>query len=131
MSFHGYQHGPMLINTLATGYPANVIVESVLKPLSVRVSWQAVEDADRYTVTFRKETDRYQKGYCKYEFHTAIVSVDATNASVAVGRKVKRHETTMLRAYTTYAITVVAENNQTGTSNSSYPISFTTPQTSK
>ena len=56
MSFHGYQHGPMLIihfNTLASGYPANVLVESVMNPLSIRVSWQAVEDADRYTVMRR------------------------------------------------------------------------------
>ena len=49
---------------------------------------------DIYTVTFRKEIDRFQKGHCKYMLHTAIVSVDATNATVAVGHNVKHNETT-------------------------------------
>ena len=113
--------------------PKGVVAEIVLKPLSVRVSWQAVEDADRYNVTFTKAKGRFQEGPCKDYSHTATLSVDTLNASIAVGQDVHGSETTMLRAYTTYFITVVAESTSDvlGTSDDCNHIILTTPQTSR
>ena len=92
--------------------PANVTAESVLNPLSVSVVWQAVEVANRYTVTFTKTTGDSQQGLCKSKQwpHTAVVIAVTPNASIAVGQDVGPDVTTMLRAFTTYTITVVAEN---------------------
>ena len=100
---------------------------------SVRVSWQTVDDADRYTVTFTKTTGNSQQGLCVFDNHRATVSVNApsTSASVGVGQMLDGDDTTMLRAYTTYSITVVAESDEAGSSEDSEPVTFTTPQTSK
>ena len=111
--------------------PKGVVAEIVLKPLSVRVSWQAVEDADRYNVTFTKAQGRFQEGPCKEDSHTATLSVDTLNASIAVGQDVHGSITTMLRAYTTYFITVVAESDVLGTSDDCNHIILTTPPTSR
>ena len=111
--------------------PKGVIAERVMNPLSVRVSWKAVEDADRYNVTFRKAQGRFQKGPCRDDSHTATLSVDRLNASIAVGQDVEGSVTTMLRAYTTYFITVVAESDVLGTSNDCNHITLTTPPTSR
>ena len=62
--------------------PKGVMAESVLKPLSVRVSWQAVKDADRYTVTFTKAMGSLQEGPCKSYSHTVTLSVDTASANV-------------------------------------------------
>ena len=100
---------------------------------SVRVSWQAVDDADRYNVTFTKTTANKQQGLCKAVNHIACVSVDVpnTSASIGVGQMLAGNDTTMLRAYTTYSITVVAESDVRGSSEDSEPVNVTTPQTSK
>ena len=111
--------------------PKAVIADIVMNPLSVRVSWQAVEDAGRYNVTFKKAQGLFQKGPCKDDSHTATLSVDTPNASIAVGQDVEGSVTTMLRAYTTYFITVVAESDVPGTSNDRNHIILTTPQTSR
>ena len=111
--------------------PKGVMAESVLKPLSVRVSWQAVKDADRYTVTFTKAIGSLQEGPCKSYSHTVTLSVDVTSANVSVGKDVGPNVTAMLRAYTTYFITVVAESDVLGTSDGCDHIILTTPQTSK
>ena len=74
-----------------------------------------------------------QQGLCAMGSHITHVSVDAhsTSASIDVGQKLAADDTTMLRAYTTYSITVVAESDVTGSSEHSEPITVTTPQTSK
>ena len=100
---------------------------------SVRVVWRTVDDADRYTVTFTKTTGNSQQGLCFFDIHRSSVSVDApsTSASIGVGQMLARIDTTMLRAYTTYSITVVAVNDVTGSSGDSVAITVTTAQTSK
>lgn len=104
-------------------------VENILKPLSVRVSWEVVEEAERYTITFTKAKGIYQEGLCQHGSHTASLSVDALNATIHVGSDVEFHVPTTLRAYTTYHITVVAESDKLCSSRSNDNISLTTPQT--
>ena len=98
---------------------------------SVTVSWQAVEDADRYTVTFTQTMGDDQLGLCTSAAHTASVSVDTTSASITVGQDVEIGDDDMLRAYTTYSITVVAESDESDRINSqdSVPVTITTAQT--
>ena len=98
---------------------------------SVTVSWEAVADADRYTVTFTRATGTDQEGDCTINSHTASVSVDAstTTASVNIGQYVETTVTNMLRAYSTYFITVVAVSDAGGPSEDSVPTSVFTPQT--
>ena len=110
--------------------PKGVMAESVLKPLSVRVSWQAVKDADRYTVTFTKAMGSLQEGPCKSSSHTVTLSVDTASANVSVGQDVEPNNTTILGAYTTYFITVIAESDVLGTSGGCDHIILTTPQIS-
>ena len=100
---------------------------------SVGVSWQTVDGADRYTVTFKQTKGDDQQGVCRDASHTALISVSApsTSASIAVGQMLATGDTTMLRAYTTYSITVVAESDVTGSSGDSVAITVTTAQTSK
>ena len=99
---------------------------------SVTVSWQAVEDADRYKVTFTQTMGNDQLGLCPSATHTASVSVDTTSASISVGRSVDPNIHDMLKAYTTYSITVVAESDEIDRINSqdSVPVTVTTAQTS-
>ena len=97
---------------------------------SVTVSWQAVEDADRYTVTFTQTRGNDQLGLCLGASHTANVSVDTTSASNTVGQDVEIGDDDMLRAYTTYSITVVAESDERISSEGSVPVTVTTAQTS-
>ena len=111
--------------------PSGVIVDGV-DDTSVRVSWQTVDGADRYTVTFTKTTGNSQQGLCIIDNHVARVIVDtpSTSASIGVGQMLDVGDTTMLRAYTTYSITVVAENDVTGSSEDSVTIIVTTTQKS-
>ena len=99
---------------------------------SVTVSWQAVEDADRYTVTFTQTMGSDQLGLCTSATHTASVSVDTTSASISVGQSVDPNVRDMLRAYTTYSITVVVESDESEriSSEGSVPVTVTTAQTS-
>ena len=92
---------------------------------SVTVSWQAVENADRYTVTLTETEGADQLGMCPFSSYTA--SVDTTSLSVVVGKN-----DDILRTYTTYSITVVAESDvwPSGSSTGSETIMFTTTQTS-
>ena len=112
--------------------PSGVMVDGV-DDTSVRVSWQTVDDADRYTVTFTKTTGNSQQGLCSFDNHSAHVSVVApsTSASIGVGQMLAQHDTTMLRAYTTYTITVVVESDAGSSSENSEPVRVTTAQTSK
>ena len=116
----------------APAAPSGVMVDGV-DDTSVTVSWETVDDADRYTVTFIKTKGNRQQGLCIFDLHIARVSVDApsTSASIGVGQMLAADDTTMLRAYTTYSITVVAESDVTGSSEDSEPVTVTTAQTSK
>ena len=132
-SFLGIYHSVQFLCVAMYLYipaPANVTAESVLNPLSVSVVWQAVEDADRYIVTFTKTTGDSQQGLCKSKQwpHTAVVIAATPNASITVGQDVGPDVTTMLRAYTTYTVTVAAEN-ALGTSDGSDPVTLTTRET--
>ena len=79
--------------------PEGVSVSEV-QPHSVRVSWQAVEGADTYTVTFTQTMGDEEEGLCS---DSPSVSVSTESTSVVVGV-----EDDMLQAFTTYTITVVA-----------------------
>ena len=103
--------------------PQRVIAENV-GSTSVRVYWQAVKYADRYTVTFTQAQGMDQEGLCP------SVSVNTTTAIIDIGQDVEPSDATMLRAFTTYFITEVAESDVLGTSVESDPITFTTQQTS-
>ena len=97
----------------------------------VTVSWRAVEDAYRYTVTFSQVQGTNQQGLCPSGSHTASTTVDGvTTASIPVGEDVETTDD-MLRAYTTYAVTVVAVSDARGTSSPSDTETVTTPQTGK
>ena len=100
---------------------------------SVYVSWGAVVDANRYTVTFSMAQGTIQGGLCPADSHTATLTVDApsTTASIAVGGDVGSTVTDELRAYTTYEVTVVAVSDVRGTSRPSEAMRFLTPQTSE
>ena len=79
---------------------------------SVSVSWDAVNDADRYTVTFTRATGDEQQGTCPDSTHIATVTVNdpSTTASINIGENVAPDVDDMLRAYSTYFITMVASN---------------------
>ena len=115
----------------APAAPSGVMVGGV-NDTSVRVVWRAVDGADRYTVSFSTPQGNHQQGLCIFNIHRATVSVEAPNisASIGVGQMLALLDTTMLRAYTTYSITVVAENGA-GSSEDSEPVTVTTAQTSK
>ena len=99
---------------------------------SVSVSWDAVNNGDRYTVTFTRATGDEQQGVCTkpHSQHTASVTVDApsTTASIDIGQDVDETVTNMLRAYSTYFITVVAVTYEGGISEDSKQISILTSQ---
>ena len=91
-----------------------------------------MEDADRYIVTFTKAKGYNQDGLCKRASYTVTLSVNTTNTSMAIGKEVGTDDKgTMLRAFTTYFITVAAESDILGGSDGSDTIKLTTPYTSK
>ena len=97
---------------------------SELKSTSVSVSWQLVDDADRYIVTVSQTMGDNQLGLCPEASHT--VSVNTSSLSVIIGQA----DDDILRAYTTYFITLVAESDVWGSSQHSDPYIVTTNQTS-
>ena len=102
--------------------PEGVSVSEV-QPHSVRVSWQTVERADTYTVTFTQTMGDEQQGLCT-DSHSVSVSTEGSSLSVVVG------EDDMLRAFTTYSITVTAILSDMCSSGDSQPVTVTTTQTS-
>ena len=108
--------------------PQDVTVVDV-EPASVRVSWQTVEDADRYIVTFSQTRDDDQQGLCSTS-HTPSVTVTTSPASIDVGQTVDSTEN-MLKAYTTYFITVASVSDVLGRGEDSEPSPHTTIQKSK
>ena len=97
---------------------------SEVQPHSVRVSWQAVEGADTYTVTFTQTVEDQQPGLCTAS-HS--VSVEAVNGLTVV---TMGEGDEMLRAFTTYSITVAAVSAVLGSGEDSQPVTVTTAQTS-
>ena len=95
---------------------------SDVEPTSVRVSWQAAENADRYNITL---SITQGKGICHQTSHT--VSVVTSDLSVIVGQTAED----MLRPYTTYSVTVGAENDALESTEYGFPASFTTKQSSE
>ena len=79
--------------------PSGVVVKNV-GDTSVRVSWGAVENAQRYTVTFTKALGSGQQGQCTGSRHIASVSAPSTSVGIGVGQMLAVDDTTMLRAYT-------------------------------
>ena len=110
--------------------PAGLRVDNV-DDTSVTVSWGEVSDADRYTVTFRQVNGADQKGLCTAGAHEVSVDTTSTSTSISVGQMLAADDTTMLRAYTTYSITVIAMSDLTGSSEDSTAITVTTLQISK
>ena len=101
--------------------PPEGVSVSEVQPHSVRVSWQAVEGADTYTVTFTQTMGDQQLGLCS-DSHSVSVSTEGPSLSVVVG------EDDMLRAFTTYSITVVAVSGVSSSSEDSQPMTITTAQ---
>ena len=103
--------------------PEGVNVSDV-QPHSVRVSWQAVEGADTYTVTFIQTMGDEQQGLCTAS-HSGSVETVIGLTVVIMGEG-----DDMLRAFTTYSITVAAVSDVLGSSVDSGPVTVTTAQTS-
>ena len=82
-------------------FPPDGVRVSEVQPHSVRVSWQAVEGADTYTVTLKQTMGDEQQGLCTTAFHA--VSFESSSLTIVIMGK----DDDMLRAFTTYAITVV------------------------
>ena len=95
-----------------------------VQPHSVRVSWQAVQGANTYTVRFTQTMGDEQQGLCSSS-HSGSVSTEGSSLSVVVGEG-----DDMLRAFTTYSITVAAVSAVLGSSGDSQPMTVTTAQTS-
>ena len=123
---------PTYLSITGPGSPGGVV--AAVESTSVRVSWGAVDDAHRYTITFTQPQGANQEGLCPTGSHTTSLTIRApsTTVSIAVGEDVETGVTDMLRAYTKYEVTVVAVSDILGTSP---PMSETksvlTPQTGK
>ena len=88
------------------------------------MSWQAVEGADTYTVTFTQTMGDQQLGLYS-DSHSG--SVETVNSLTVV---IMGEGDDMLRAFTTYSITVAAVSAVLGSSEDSEPVTVTTTQTS-
>ena len=95
---------------------------SDVESISVRVSWQAAENADRYNVTL---SITQGKGICHQTAHS--ISVVTSDLSVVVGQTAED----MLRPYTTYSVTVGADNGTLESTEYGFPVTFTTKQSSE
>ena len=69
------------------------------------VHWQAVKNADRYTVTFTKAMEKAQERQCPDSSHNTHVSV---NTTTTIGHRPRC-------SMETYFITVIAESDKLGT----------------
>jgi len=106
--------------------PTGVSVSDV-QPHSVRVSWSAQSNVDRYTVNYVKQVDSAQLGLCREARESGSVTAESTATSVTVEGTGDDGEV-RLRAFTTYSINVTAVSDVRG-NNTSGPVLFTTPQT--
>ena len=97
---------------------------------SVRVSWEAVENADYYTVSFSQAVGDDQEGLCRDDSHSASLNVTDNASFTVVGDNVGSDETHILIAYTTYSVSVVAFSDVWGRTVGSEAVGVTTPQRS-
>ena len=111
------------------GSPEGVLV-GVSETGSVRVFWEAVENAYYYTVSFSQAVGDDQEGLCRGDSHSASLNVPDNASFTVVGDNVGSDETHILRAYTTYSVTVVAFSDVWGRTVGSEAFSVTTPQRS-
>ena len=107
------------------------MVVGVSESGSVRVSWQAVEDADYYTVSFSQAVGDGQEGLCRDDSHSASVTVYGQTASITVGEDVESDDISLLRAYTTYSVIVVTFSDVWGRTIGSEAVKVTTSQRGK
>ena len=119
----------MITTNALAGSPEGVLVR-VSETGSVRVSWEAVENAYYYTVSFSQAVGDDQEGLCRDISHSARVTVHVLTASIAVREDVGSDETHILRAYTTYSVSVVAFSDVWGKTVGSEAVNVTTPQRS-
>ena len=93
----------------------------------------AVDDADRYIVTFSQVQGNDQQELCLADSHTVNFTVNSpsTTVSIVVGGDVESEVTDMLRAYITYEVTVKTVSDVRGTSQPSDTRRILTPQTSE
>ena len=101
-----------------------------VEPVSVTVSWQTVEDADRYIVSFSQATGNNQQGLCSTS-QTPSVTIMTSPASIDIGQTVDPTNENMLIAYTTYFISVVAVSETGFNSGDSDSVKHTTIQIGK
>ena len=82
------------------------------------------------TVSFSQAVGDDQEGLCRDDSHSASVTVRVPTASLAVAvvENVASNETHILKAYTTYSVTVVAFSDVWGRTVGSEAVSITTPQ---
>lgn len=107
--------------------PQDRIIVNYTGPTTVQVSWQAVQDAERYIVTF---THLQSSGYCS-DSHNISIDVGTLSTSIGIEQNTVDSASMMLRAYTTYSITVASVSNETGSSVQSESVEFTTMQTGR
>ena len=105
--------------------PTGVSVSDV-QPHSVRVSWSAQSDVDRYMVKYELQREDAQLGLCLWAKHTGTAESSATSVTLeGCGGDGEFR----LRAFATYTVTVTAVSARQGSSNASDPVLFTTAQT--
>ena len=93
---------------------------------SVSISWEPVEDADYYIVSLSSAVGVYQEGLCTDDSHSANVTVHVPMASIPLAET--DSQTTSLRAYTTYSVTVIRFSDVWGRTEGSHRVIFTTHQ---
>ena len=106
--------------------PTGVGVTNI-HPHSVGLSWRAQSGVDSYTVKYTQTQGASQLGECKNSTHSG--SVSTTNASTSI--TVQGSGDDMVRAFTTYSITVtaVSATNFPDSSAPSAAVVVTTTQT--
>ena len=106
--------------------PSNVRVTNI-QPHSVDLMWDTQSGVASYTVQYTKTQGHSQHGECKSETHSG--SVSTTDASTNI--TVQGSGNDMLRAFTTYSITVTAASvtSLLGSSAPSTAVVVTTAQT--
>ena len=96
-----------------------------IHPHSVDLSWSAQSGVDSYTVQYTQTQGASQLGECKNSTHSGSVSTTSASTSITV----QGSGDDMVRAFTTYSITVTAVTVNRGSSAPSTAVLVTTAQT--
>ena len=98
-----------------------------IQPHSVVVSWDAQSDVNSYTVQYTKTQGASQLGTCMSSIHSNSVTIIGASTSITV----QGSGDDMVRAFTTYSITVTAVSvtSALGSSAPSSAVFVTTAQT--